>query len=132
MLGQQRELLSIVEDYDIDLWWFGALIYVTGCIMINLGSNLIRFSHEEIKHLKEGNRPPVWKRIWWMIGMFIWKLKRIFSLKTISKKLMKRFFNFWTWKSFQLLWIYVCSTIHVSCTWLNSIYFQCNFRKFYQ
>lgn len=59
------------EDTDVNLWWLGAIIYVIGSILINLGSNLIRYSHERIKHFEQ--QPPIYKRYWWILG----KNKRI-------------------------------------------------------
>ena len=63
----QNQLLQ----YDIELWWFGGLIYVIGSIMINLGSNLLRYSHEILRLAPEIERPPIWKRFWWMMGSYL-------------------------------------------------------------
>ncbi len=58
------------ETLETDLWWLGALIYLTGSVLINLGSNLIRYSHEHLKNLAKENQPPIWKRYWWLAGDF--------------------------------------------------------------
>merc|ERR1712137_1424373 len=65
------------ENEDVKLWWFGAIIYVIGSIFINLGSNLIRYSHERIKHFEIA--PPIYKRYWWILGFAIFGLGNVFN-----------------------------------------------------
>merc|ERR1712000_458689 len=65
------------ETEDLDLWWFGAIIYVIGSIFINLGSNFIRYSHERIKHFE--TPPALWKRYWWIFGFTIFGLGNVFN-----------------------------------------------------
>ena len=56
------------ENESNEWWWVGALVYVTGSVFINLGSNLIRFSHEKLKLLSPSDYPPFYKRYWWLLG----------------------------------------------------------------
>lgn len=49
------------------LWWIGALIYVTGSVLINLGSNLIRKDHS-IEDTKT-KKTPQYLRPLWIMGM---------------------------------------------------------------
>merc|ERR1712137_617999 len=65
------------ENDDVNLWWFGAIVYVIGSIFINLGSNLIRYSHERIKHFDVP--PPIYKRYWWIFGFAIFGLGNVFN-----------------------------------------------------
>src|SRR3990167_10638392 len=74
------------EEPERNLWWFGAIVYMTGSVLINLGSNIIRYSHERIKHFK--TPPPIYKRFWWILGIFFYfsfnelKNQTSFSRKT--------------------------------------------------
>ena len=49
-----------------DLWWLGAIIYITGSIMINFGSNVIRRDHS--RQEEAGVKAPPYKRPIWALG----------------------------------------------------------------
>jgi len=55
----------MLEVFGESLWWLGASLYITGSVMINLGSNLIRKNHT--KYYKT-NKPPFWKQWLALIG----------------------------------------------------------------
>lgn len=62
------------------LWWFGAIIYVIGSILINLGSNLIRKNHGDISMLEEGVKPPpLYKRTLWLAGFSIFAVGNVMN-----------------------------------------------------
>lgn len=65
------------EEPERNLWWFGAIVYMTGSILINLGSNIIRYSHERIKHFK--TPPPIYKRFWWILGFAVFGIGNVFN-----------------------------------------------------
>ena len=57
-----------LEEELKQLWWVGAIIYVVGSVLINLGSNLIRKDHS-IEDEKATKTSP-YKRPIWLIGTF--------------------------------------------------------------
>lgn len=65
------------ENDDSNLWWLGALIYIAGSVLINLGNNLIRYSHERVRLL--GVSVPIWKRYWWIIGFSVFAFGNVLN-----------------------------------------------------
>lgn len=63
--GSEWELPD--EEELKQMWWIGAIIYVTGSIMINLGSNVIRKDHSLQEKATGKNQPP-YQRPLWILG----------------------------------------------------------------
>jgi magnesium transporter len=65
-------MLAVFES----LWWLGALLYVTGSIIINLGSNLIRKNHT--MYTKE-TKPPFFKQWLALVGWSLFGLGNVLN-----------------------------------------------------
>ena len=66
------------------LWWVGAIIYIVGSILVNLGSNIVRrdhFNHEKLPPKALYTRP-------------LWA----FGSNTFSSIFFPNFINMWKFK----------------------------------
>eukprot|EP01095_Lingulamoeba_sp_RSL-Kostka_P006011 TRINITY_DN1846_c0_g1_i3.p1 TRINITY_DN1846_c0_g1~~TRINITY_DN1846_c0_g1_i3.p1 ORF type:complete len:287 (-),score=38.69 TRINITY_DN1846_c0_g1_i3:642-1502(-) len=82
MSNQDIDLLSsfpsslVTPSEDDSFWYIGAIIYMTGSIFINLGSNIISYSH--IRALKSKKKKWCIK-IYWFVGFVIFFSGNIFN-----------------------------------------------------
>jgi drug/metabolite transporter (DMT)-like permease len=72
-------------------WLIGATMNITGSIMINLGTNLMKFGHMEAekaaeaeKSTAEGSKEPAKKGSWWQVGMGLFVLGNLLNFTSFS------------------------------------------------
>jgi hypothetical protein len=65
------------EEEDSSLWWLGAVLYITGSVLSNLGTNLVRKNHTHYQ--AKARKTPCYQQWFAIIGWSIYAVGNVLN-----------------------------------------------------